>query len=246
MKECSGNENLKAEIKRGQQNQKALLDTLRIEKNRAGELQAEKLTLVASEKELKSLNGSLYAEIQKQKGQVTQLTQANVELSTTITGLQTELEEERNDIDTHTVYVDGATWPKSYRLKWSFDSTYSAGNYTKLSGFSRIRVLNDSTIVPGLTDITENVQGFKFTTGLTKKDGDYHIFVKSDHPGFSVSAIDGAVIPGNNPMFQGKPKKWGLAATVGPNFSYGYGTGGPGLYVGFGATIGLTYNIIKF
>jgi hypothetical protein len=248
LKTCSSNANLKSEVARGEQNQKALLDTVRVTKNRAGELQSEKMTLIATEKELRELNKDLAGEIKKQKGKVLQLTQTNAELRTTIAGLKTELEEETltDNVLQRITIASGPIWPKTYRLKWAYDTTYSEGNYTKLAGFSRVSILNDSTIVPGLTDITENAQGFKLVTGLRKEGDDYHIFVKSDHPGFTVSNIEGAIIPGkNNPLF-GKPKKWGLGVAVGPNFSYGYGVGGPGLFVGVGATFGLTYNIIKF
>jgi hypothetical protein len=242
LQKCNGNAHLKQAVANGKQNQKALLDSLRQVKNRAGELQAEKLTLIATAKELELLNKGLYDEVKKQKGTVIQLTASNAELRSTIRGLQTNLEPET----TYVYLGETPRWPKKYRLNWSYDSTYSAGNYTKLSGFSRISLLNDSTLLPGLTDITENTQGFKLITGLRKEGDDYQIFVKSDHPGFNVSNIEGAIIPGkNNPLFD-QPKKWGLGVTVGPNFSYGYGIGGQGLFVGVGATFGIHYNIIKF
>jgi hypothetical protein len=68
LQKCNGNAHLKQAVANGKQNQKALLDSLRQVKNRAGELQAEKLTLIATAKELELLNKGLYDEVKKQKG----------------------------------------------------------------------------------------------------------------------------------------------------------------------------------
>lgn len=239
---CDQNRTLESKLLRANQNQKALLDTVKIVKNKAGELQAERMTFIASKEELKQLSASLFEETKKQRGEVLQLTSANAEITNRLKGLQTSV-----TVDTEYVYVNnGNEWPKKYRLNWSYDTTYSIGNYSKFAGFSRVSLLNDSTLLPGLTDITENTQGFALVTGLLKEGDDYRIFVKSNHPGFVVNAMEGAIIPGkNNPLF-GKPQKWGLGVSVGPNFSWGYGIGGKGLFVGIGATFGLNYNMIKF
>lgn len=241
LQNCDQNNRLESKLRRANQNQKALLDTIRFVKNRGGEIQAERMALIASKKELKEISELLSKEVKKQRGVVLQLTATNAEITGRLKGLQTIV-----TVDTEYVYINSNEWPKKYRLNWSYDTTYSIGNYSRLSGFSRVSLLNDSTLIPGSTDISENTQGFSLITGLRKEGDDYHIFVKSDHPGFVVNAVEGAIIPGkNNPLF-GKPQKWGLGVSVGPNFSWGYGIGGKGLFVGVGATFGLNYNMIKF
>jgi hypothetical protein len=246
LKQCSSTAELKQEIALAGQNQRALLDTVTAVKNRAGELQFQKSTLIASEKQLKELNKDLYDEVQKQKGKVMMLSSANAELSSQIAGLETALSEDEGDIEAAGDLAAGS-YPKNFKLSWNYDTTFSDGNYRKLSGFTRLRFTNDSTFYPGLTDITKDAMGIKLITGLTKEGDDYKIFVKSDYPGFTVTDIQGAVIPGkNNPLFQGKPQKWGVGFSVGPNISVGRGLQGPAIYVGLGVTFGLTYNIIKF
>lgn len=241
LKECNSSADLKAKSARNEQNVRALTGTLAIAKNKANELQAEKSAFIATKEELKLLNAELHAEVQKQKGRVLQLTTANAELKQEIKGLKTQI-----SIDGDIVRLPGVNWPKAYKLSWGYDTTYTPGNYRKIFGFSRLSLMNDSTIRPGLTDITQDITGFRLVTGLIKEGSDYKIFIKSDHPGFSISGIDGAIIPGkNNPLF-GTPKKWGIASTFGPNISYGYGPSGRAFYFGFGITFGLSYNIIKF
>jgi len=240
LRECGSAADLKTQVERHQQNEKALLDTVKYAKNLAGEAQAEKLTLISTKKELEKLNKDLYFEIEKQRGKVLQLTSTNASLKSENRGLKTLIEQMPDNQD---ISIVESPWPKNYRLSWSLDTTYSPGNYKQLAGFTRLTLLDDSTMVPGATDITKDVNGFKIVTGLTKEGEDYKIFVKSDNPNFAVSDIEGAVVPGkNNPLF-GSPKKWGLGATVGPNVSYGLGLSGPSLYVGFGITFGINYRV---
>lgn len=240
LKECGSSADLKSQVERHQQNEKALLDTIRDTENRAGEIQTEKLTFIATKKELEKLNMDLYSEIEKQRGKVLQLTSTNVSLKSENRGLRTLLEQIPNNQD---ILIVESLWPKNYRLSWAMDTTYSPGNFKQLEGFTRLTLLNDSTVVPGATDITKDINGFKIVTGLTKEGEDYKIFVKSDNPNFAVSNIEGAIVPGkNNPLF-GSPKKWGLGATIGPNVSYGLGLSGPSLYVGFGITFGINYRV---
>lgn len=241
LRECGQNSDLRKEAERQSQNANALMDTVKIVVNRAGEEQAERLTLIATTEELKTYNQSLYNELQKQRGQVMQLVSTTASINSQVKGIQTTL-----DQDPEMPTPPGEKWPKSYRLNWSFDSTYSVGNYHRIKGFSRLRVLNDSTFVPGLTDITENESGFKLITGLKKEGGDYKIFVKSDHPGFKVSDIEGAVIPSKgNPLFPQK-RNWGLGITFGPTLSVGGSVTMPAPFIGLGVCFGLQYNIKEF
>lgn len=239
--ECQKNSDMKAELARQDQNSRALLDTVKETRNRAGELQSEKLTLIATSDELKKFNAGLYEEMKKQRGVVLQLTAATGSIQQELKGIKTVLEN-----DTSVKPLPGEKWPKAYRLTWKKDTVYSPGNYHKISGFSRLRVLNDSTFVPGLTDITENESGFKLITGLKKEGSDYKIFVKSDHPGFKVSDIEGAVIPSKgNPLFPQK-RNWGLGITFGPTLSVGGSVTMPAPFIGLGVCFGLQYNIKEF
>lgn len=241
LRECGMNSDLREEAERQSQNTRALMDTVKIVVNRAGEEQAEKLTLIATTEELKKYNQGLYAELEKQRGQVMQLISTTASINSQVRGIQTTL-----DQDPDAPGVPGQKWPKSYRLNWAYDSTYSPGNFQRISGFSRIKVLNDSTIVPGSTDITENRIGFKIITGLEKEGDDYKIIVKSSHPGFKVSDIEGAIIPRkNNPLFP-QPSRWSWGVTFGPTVSLGGSVTQPLPFIGIGACFGLQYNIKEF
>lgn len=241
LRECGMNSNLRKEAERQSQNTRALMDTVKTVVNKAGEEQSEKLTLIATADELKKYNQDLYEELKKQKAQVMQLVSTTASINSQVKGIQTTLDQ---DPDMPT--PPGEKWPKSYRLNWAYDSTYSPGNFQRISGFSRIKVLNDSTFVPGATDITQNSIGFKLVTGLEKDGDDYKIFVKSNHPGFKVSDIEGAVIPRkDNPLFP-QSSKWNWGITFGPAISIGGSITKPLPFIGLGACFGLQYNIKEF
>jgi hypothetical protein len=75
VKQCEDNTTLK---KIYQQNQKALLDSLFIIKNKVGELSYEKYTLITDVENLKNINKDLYNETQKISGKVKEISEYNI------------------------------------------------------------------------------------------------------------------------------------------------------------------------
>jgi len=64
-----------------EQNIKSLNDSLRLSKNRVGDLEGSKQVLITNKKDLESLNASLNSELEKEKGHVFNLTKIMGKLS---------------------------------------------------------------------------------------------------------------------------------------------------------------------
>jgi hypothetical protein len=99
----------------------ALNDTVRIQKNKAGEATYVRKTLLADKKSLEKLNKDLKDELDKQEGKVIVIEKVITETK----------------VDTHyvnnylTSYQNG-----NYSLDWKYDSLFSVNNYRKFSGKS--------------------------------------------------------------------------------------------------------------
>jgi hypothetical protein len=205
---------------------RAYEEALRVEATKSGKLQFEKDVLVLSEKDLKEKNDSLYNEVKDQKGQVIFITDVRTVIETDTQYLTNTLIE----------YPDA-----SFGLKWGYDTTFSPGNYRSLAGESKFRV-TQTGVSPLSTEVTKDVMGMKFYTGIKEREGQIEIFVRSDYPGFSVSSIEGALIdPRKSEVIRSHfpPKKWGLGAQVGGTMNR---EGKIVPYIG----VGLSYNFIRF
>jgi hypothetical protein len=216
------------------QNIAALNDTIRIEKNKAGEEMALRKSLVTTKENLEALNKNLYDEIKKIKGDVI-----------TIHDVQTVLDVDTQYVNnTVTVYADG-----NYSLDFKFDTTFSEGNYRKFSGNSFFSIDSIShKINPGNTRINEDEMGFSFVTGLREKDGALEIFVNPKYPDMKVTSIEGAVIdPQKSDVLKSMfpDKKW----SVGPYLGVGIGAkvlGTPSFGPVINIGVGVQYSWWKF
>jgi hypothetical protein len=235
LRQCNSTADAKREKKIADQNVYALNDSIKVIKNKAGELQYEKGLLIADKKNLESLNADLKKELDKQKGKVFYLQQVVADL--------------RNQPPVYiptTEYV----YPNGDRsFQWAYDTIFSPGNSRALSGesFFVIDTTNNKyKIKPLYTNITKDNMSIKITTGLLKKDDKYEIFVKSDYPGFSISQLDGAFIPTNDKIFgtPPKPKRFGLGVNIGPGIFYNAIKQNIG--AGIGVQVGIQYNFINF
>jgi len=235
LRQCNSTADAKREKKIADINLVALNDTVRIVKNRAGELQSQKSILIADKDNLKNLSAELGTELKKQRGTVLYLQKTVIEL--------------KNQPPTNIHTVD-YVYPDGRRaLKWSWDTTYSAGNSRSLAGESMFTIdttISGFRVMPLFTNITNDGMKIKLITGLKKDKDRYEIFVKSDYPGFTVTDIDGAFIPTNDPIFGSppKPKRFGIGLNIGPGIYYNPVNKSIG--IGAGVQIGLQYNFIKF
>jgi hypothetical protein len=235
-RQCSSTLNLQSQLEIQNLNLDALNDTVRVQKNKAGEDMFVKKTLLANKESLEKLNSDLAVELKKVKGQVIALQKVKAETKTEIQYVPTYV----------TKYNDG-----KYSLDWKLDTTYSEGNYRKLSANSYFEIDTlRHTIKPGNTKIGEDVLGFSFVTGLREKDNALEIFVTPKYPGMTITSMEGAIIDPHKSEVLKKmfpQKKW----SIGPFAGVGIGAGvnfigkpiaGPVFVLG----IGVQYSIIKF
>jgi hypothetical protein len=209
-KQCNSTLNLKNRLDIQSLNIDALNDTIRVQKNKAGEDMFVKKTLLADKKNLEKLNVDLSNELKKVKDKV-------IFLQKTIA----EIKSDTQYVPTYLIkYADG-----SYSLDWELDTSYSEGNYRKLSASSFFLIDSIShRVIPGRTQIKDDVFGFSFVTGLKEKSGSLEIFVTPKYPGMQITSIEGAVIDPHKSEVLKKmfpTKKW----SVGPYAGLGIGSG---------------------
>jgi hypothetical protein len=226
LRSCSTNKN---DLQISNQNNKALSDSVRVSKNKVGQLEASKNVLITEKNGLKELNADLASELKKEKGRV-------YELNKFILGIKNKPGDTIKITNTVIIYPNG-----EYGLAWHHDTIYSANNSRNIIGVSKFR-LKDSTVIPTQTLITKDEINFSLVTGLREKGDNLEIFIRSDYPGFNALNIDGAIIdPKKNPVFNKYvvQKKWG----VGPYLGVGIGSNlKPSLQIG----IGIHYSLLRF
>jgi len=235
-RQCNSNADLKSQLFIQNHNLDALKDTVRLQKNKAGEDTYVRKTLLASKNNLEKLNKDLAEELKKVKGQV--LVIQNVE-----TVIETDTQYVNNYL---TVYPDG-----NYSLDWKFDTTFLANNYRKFSGNSFFKIDTvTNKVTPGITRINQDELGFSFITGLREKDKSLEIFVTPKYPGMKITEIEGAIIdPHKSDVLKNMfpNKKFSVGPYVGIGLGAGYGINGkPIAGAMFNVGVGIQYSIIKF
>jgi len=235
-RQCSSNADLKSQVFIQNHNLDALKDTVRLQKNRAGEDMYVRKTLLASKKKKEELNKNLADELKKVKGDVI-----------VIHDVETVVETDTQYVNNYlTVYPDG-----SYSLDWKFDTTFSENNYRKFSGNSFFKIDSiTNKVTPGLTRINEDEMGFSFVTGLREKNKSLEIFVTPKYPGMKITDIEGAIIdPYKSTVLKNMfpNKKFSVGPYVGIGLGAGYGLNGkPIAGAMFNIGVGIQYSIIKF
>lgn len=225
--------NLKVDLAISQQNEKALSDSVRVSKNKVGELTYSKNILVSENGNLKDLNSDLNDELNKTKGKVRELNKIIAEFKPDTIYIENELIK----------YADG-----SFGLLWDYDTTYSLNNFRSLSGISKFDLDANGVITPLETMISKDIIGFTLTTGLREKDGNIEIFATTPYPNLEILALDGAIIdPKSHPALKKftKKKRFGIGPYVGvglgvntwPRVDFGFG---------FHVGIGIHYDLFQF
>ena len=230
-KSCN-NAKLEAEISK--QNISAILDTLRIEKNKSGDTQYLKLSLLSDIDNLKNLNKALYEEVLKMDGKVLAMSKTVISIKGTLENIPQDRTTDKpialkNDtLTTNFSFLDtGKTWSR------------------KVSGKSVLLMKNitDSTYAKPLYDVlTEDKMNLTVFASIRKRDSDdmYEYVLRTDYPNTKLD-VDGFIDPKmfNNNLSKNTEDKW----IIGP-------------YIGAGVTntfsvtpqigIGLMYRIIGF
>lgn len=215
-----------------EQNAKALTDTIRITKNKVGDLVFSKNILISEKSQLENINSDLAKELKKEKGKVSELTKMVI-----------KLKGERDTLYIPTTlikYPDGTNG-----LKWDYVKIYNPENYRKISGISKFKIDTTGVIIPLITEITKDELKFNITQGLREKDGNIEVFVRSDYPGFEVEELNSVIIdPKNHPVVKKftKKKKFG----IGPYGGYGGTIINSQVFIGPQVGIGISYDLIQF
>lgn len=170
------NAKLKKKLAVAEHNVKVANDSIRLVKDKLGRDEYDKLAyLTNSVKNLEKLNSELAEEVRAIKGNVNTIIKSDIKIV-----------EKPVPFEVRAELVDS-----TLTAFFNYDSTYSPGNYKKLSGYTQYN-LKDGTVVA--KKITDEV-GISFTTGIKgMEEGKPEIFLKSNYPGFSVTNLDGAVL----------------------------------------------------
>lgn len=175
---CNRNARLKKELAVATHNINAANDTIRLERNKNGDTMSVKLAFLTDKlSNLEKLNEDLYAEVKNIKGKVSTIIKTDVQVK--------EVEKPVPFL------VEGKLADSTVTAQFKFDTTYSPGNYRKLAGFTQYNLRNGQSN----GSLTQSEFGMRFTTGIRNLDkGKPEIFLQSNYPGFTVTALEGAVL----------------------------------------------------
>jgi len=230
---CNESNKLKTEMAVKTQNIEALNDSVKTVKNKAGELQQEKLALISTGDNLRGLNVSLNDEVKKQKGNVIYISEMNAELKNKNGKLEKENKSLRDSLKTH-ITANGDTVNTIY---WDFSKVYDKNNSRTIIGNTNFS-LKGKKITPQGSELTN--YGFKLniTTGLSEdKDKKLKIWVKTDYPDLTFSNINGALVdPTDSDVLKTlmPQNRWVFGPQAGFGVGYFSGQVKPTVYIGFG------------
>lgn len=219
------------EIATSEQNMKSLTDSVRVSKNKMGELEYSKNILIGDIAVLKKYNLELTKKIKDYKGEIHELTNYTIQLEAN----------QKTNIPTEVINYDDFR----YGLKWVVDTVYNKNNSRHLSGESIFDInfnTQSITITPIKTNIYSDITNISVVQGIRDKGGNLEVFVSSDHPNFKINELNTIII---NPddhfakrFSKTKSKRFGLGLQA------GYGYNGTKFSPYFGG--GINYNIIQF
>jgi hypothetical protein len=226
------------EINSLKQNVFALNDSIRTYKTKNGQLIYEKGAIISENGSLKDYNRALYEEIKYLKDNPIVVIKPEIKIVEVPKYIPIYIKDPIKN-------SDGSI---TRTLDWSYDTTYSIGNFRKIYGDFKATVDSSLNLTTSPMHISRDEFGMALTTGLTEnKEGLLEIFVTSKYPGFSVTNLDGSLIdPAKSEVLKKyfPPKRWAIGV---------YGGFGPyidpfNVKIGMGVQlgIGLQYNIIQW
>lgn len=241
---CQKNGDLEREIKVKDQNELALLDTIKTVRTKNGELNSSIAASIKSEKELKRTNEELYEKLKDQKGKVITLNNAVIRLQQDKAELQRLLSEAESS-NGPVQQINDST----YQLPWTLTYRYDSTNYDSFMGITEIySAYKEGRIVitPSGTWLNKRTSSIDLTFGQKIEDDMLRVFIQSPYPGFSAQSLEGVLIdPNTNPYIKKliKPKRWFTGLNVGIGTTIGYGLDGR-VHLVVGPT--LNYGIYSF
>lgn len=178
LKTCSGYSNEKKIL---EQNIAALKDSTRLVKNRVGELEAVRLSLVGDKDILSKLNAELKAELDKEKGNVKFISKTKIEYQSDTVYIR----------DSQKVRLDSGV----YGISW-FTSKFDDGLDYTIFGETRFKVDTLNSILkvsPVETIIYQNKIKFRTVFGYTEVENGYQVFIRTNNPNVTFD-IEGGFI----------------------------------------------------
>ncbi len=227
-------QNLKIRAQVDLQNESALYDSLRIVKNKNGDLEASKASFIASEKDLRALNSDLADAVDAEKGKVVSLGRIVFKLKQDTSLLRKSLVDQQKPAE-EPVQINDST----YHIPWDLMYVYDSTNYDYYIGVTEIEigVGNPYKVRHIFTELKSRESRINLTFGQKVEDGQLRVFANSDYPGFAPEQLQGVLIdPNKNPFIKGliKKKHWFTGLGVGFSGTLGYDmfSGKPGLVFG--------------
>lgn len=211
-------------------NIKALNDTVRAEKNKIGQLQYTKQSLIADRDNISLLNKKLGDEVKNQKGQI-------IFLNSTVAKLKTDT----SKVVIHDIQKISDS---EYVITGSMENIYDSFNYRSVKFNSKIKVDSNRNVTVMNSKMEKDDFGFNIITGLKEENNNLRIFIRSDYPGLVFSKIDGALIdPRKSEVIKSffPEKRWGLGVQAGVGIGIRNQVA-PCLFVG----IGVSYNFLMW
>lgn len=227
-------QNAKLESQIANQNISALKDNLRIEKNKSGENQFLKLSLLSDINNLKNLNKSLYDEVIKMDGKV-------LAMSKTIVSIKGTLENIPQDKSN-----DKPIALKNDTLISNFKFADSGKTWSRLiTGKSVLLMKNitDSTYAKPLYDIlTNDKMNLTVFASIRKRESDdmYEYVLRTDYPNTKLD-VEGFIDPKvfNSSLGSNTEDKWIIGPYIGVGVMNNFS-----ITPNFG--LGITYKLIGF
>ena len=219
---CSKNR-LQSKLANLEQNVKALNDTVRVTKTKNGELEFNRLTLIAEKSELQKLNRELAQQVENTKGKVVFIQGTKVVIH-----------------DTVEVPIFITPTDSGQVISGRLDTIYSPGNYRTID--YKINLLKNDTSAHFSEEI-----GLSVITGLKKNEkGDYEILFRTNFPSVRSVALEGAYIPRNQIKSDFSPRRTTLGLHIGYSpLSYDFNAGAFKLRNQITAGVGFNYRLIK-
>lgn len=221
-------EQAKEQIRITQINLAAAQDTIRVTRAKNKKLEYNRLSYVASNKNLTELNASLVKEIENTKGKVA-----------TIQNIGFKVVHDTISMPT-TVYVEDSV----VKIRSKIDTTYSNGNFRALAFESTYKAKEGRAY----SILTEDKIGFTATVGVKLNEKkQYEIFVRPHYPDMQVGLLEGAIIEDN--LFKKETKIKVPLVTVGGNigwvpFTYDLNTQKSSINLNrIGVSVGLNFNL---
>jgi hypothetical protein len=246
---CSRLRNLNQDLDNANQNNSALVDEVKKEKLKSGELQFSIDGYIGDLKALRKFNEDLAKEVDKQKGKVISLNRIVILLRQDTTDLRKYIDSLKLLLE-EPIKINDTT----YLIPWTLPYTYDSTNYDIFKGqtkigltmaknklytkgliltedgtyklppidFSRITVTHEGS------EMLSRVTQIELTWGQKWEKGKLRIFANSKYPGFNVTNLEGVLldVPKRSHWFTGFSVNIGIMPT------YDFIQGKPTIVVG--------------